>query len=60
MVLIKPKDNSENQTQSSLPLYLIDFDSLELSTHSLEEIIDKFHSGELIYENEKYKIPGIS
>ena len=40
-------------------LYLIDTGTLNLKICSEREIIDKMNSGELIYESEEYKLPGI-
>ena len=40
-------------------VYIIDTDTLELTTCSEEEIIARLNSGELIYESEKHKLPGI-
>lgn len=44
---------------SSREVYLIDTDTLDLTTCSEENIIAKLNSGELIYESEKHKLPGI-
>lgn len=44
---------------SSREVYLIDTDTLDLLTCSEEDIIARLNSGELIYESEKHKLPGI-
>lgn len=40
-------------------VYMIDTDTLDFITCSEEDIIAKLNSGELIYESEKHKLPGI-
>ena len=53
LALIKSK-NVEDES-----LYLMDSDTLELTKHTSKEVIEKFNSGEYIYENENHKISGI-
>ena len=58
LVLIRAtKENEDKFNEGNL--YLIDSDSLELSTCTAQEIIEKLNSGEYVYESEKHKMPGI-
>lgn len=55
-VLIVPK------TESMLPdtiVYSIDTQSLELSTHSAQDIINSLNSGEIVYEDKKHTLPDV-
>lgn len=56
LALIRSKNNKDEESSN---LYLLDSDSLELSTCTSQEIISKLKSGEFIYESEKHKIDGI-
>lgn len=58
LVLIRATRENEDKVNES-ELYLIDSDSLELSTCMEQEIIEKLNSGEYVYESEKHKMPGI-
>lgn len=58
LVLIRSSRENEDKF-SKRELYLIDSDSLELSTCMEQEIIEKLNSGEYVYESEKHKMPGI-
>ena len=50
----------QKETENSLgEVYLIDTDTLNMITCSEEDIIAKLNSGELIYESQKHKLPGI-
>ena len=40
-------------------LYLIDTSSLEMVEPTSQQIIDKLNNDDMIYEDNKYKIPGI-
>lgn len=53
------KLKQEKTENSSREVYLIDTDTLNLTICSEEDIIDRLNSGELIYESEKHKLPGI-
>ena len=57
ILLRQPKQ--EKSQIFSRELYLIDTDTLDLTTCSKEDIIARLNSGELIYESEKHKLPGI-
>lgn len=57
ILLRQPKQKKTED--SSREVYLIDTDTLDLTTCSEENIIAKLNSGELIYESEKHKLPGI-
>lgn len=57
ILLRQPKQ--EETESSSRGVYLIDTDTLDLITCSEEDIIARLNSGELIYESEKHKLPGI-
>ena len=57
ILLRQPKQ--EKSQNFSREVYLIDTDTLDLTTCSEEDIIAKLNSGELIYESEKHKLPGI-
>lgn len=57
ILLREPRqEESEN---SSKKVYMIDTDALDLITCSEEDIIARLNSGELIYESERHKLPGI-
>lgn len=57
ILLRQPK---QKETEGSTrEVYLIDTDTLDLTTCSEENIIARLNSGELIYESEKHKLPGI-
>ena len=58
MVLIRNKNEIRENSENS-DLYLLDSDTLELSTCTAQEIMDKLRTGEFIYESEKHKMPGI-
>lgn len=58
MVLIRTKNEYKEKLENCC-LYLIDSDSLELSTCTAQEIINKLKTGEFIYESEKHKMAGI-
>lgn len=57
-ILLRQPKHAETE-DSSREVYLIDTDTLDLLTCSKEEIIARLNSGELIYESEKHKLPGI-
>ncbi len=57
ILLRQPKQ--EKSEIFSKGVYLIDTDTLNLTTCSEEDIIVRLNSGELIYESEKHKLPGI-
>jgi hypothetical protein len=57
ILLRQPKQ--EEIEDSSREVYLIDTDALDLTTCSEGDIIARLNSGELIYESEKHKLPGI-
>lgn len=57
ILLRQPKQ--EKSQNFSREVYLIDTDTLDLTTCSEEDIIARLNSGELIYESEKHKLPGI-
>lgn len=57
-ILLRQPKQKETE-DSSREVYLIDTDTLDLTTCSEENIIAKLNSGELIYESEKHKLPGI-
>lgn len=57
ILLRQPKQ--EKSQNFSREVYLIDTDTLDLTTCSEEDIITRLNSGELIYESEKHKLPGI-
>ena len=57
ILLRQPKQ--EKSQSFSREVYLIDTDTLDLTTCSEEDIIARLNSGELIYESEKHKLPGI-
>ena len=57
ILLRQPKH--EKSQNFSREVYLIDTDTLDLTTCSEEDIIARLNSGELIYESEKHKLPGI-
>ena len=57
ILLREIKRNGIDDSQKGL--YLIDTGTLNLKICSEREIIDKMNSGELIYESEEYKLPGI-
>lgn len=54
MVLLRQKEENEDSH-----LYLIDTSSLEMVEPTERQIIDKINSNDIVYENDKYKIPGI-
>lgn len=54
MVLLRQKGENEDSH-----LYLIDTSSLEMVEPTERQIIDKINSDDMVYENDKYKIPGI-
>lgn len=57
ILLRQPK---QKETEGSTrEVYLIDTDTLDLTTCSEEDIIARLNSGELIYESEKHKLHGI-
>lgn len=58
MVLMRARGNLKDKDNAGT-MYLLDSDSLELSTCTAKEIIEKLNSGELIYESEKHKMRGI-
>ena len=58
MALIRSKSEFQERTEESR-LYLMDSDSLELSTCTTQEIMEKLKTGEYVYESEKHKMPGI-
>lgn len=57
ILLRQPKQ--EKTEDYSREVYLIDTDTLDLITCSEEDIITRLNSGELIYESEKHKLPGM-
>lgn len=57
-ILLRQPRQKEKE-DSSREVYLIDTDTLDLTTCSEEDIITRLNSGELIYESEKHKLPGI-
>ena len=57
ILLRQPKN--EGTEDCSREVYLIDTDTLDLTICSEEDIIAKLNSGELIYESQTHKLPGI-
>lgn len=57
-ILLRQPKQEETECLSR-EVYLIDTDTLDLTTCSEEDIIARLNSGELIYESEKHKLPGI-
>ena len=57
-ILLRQQKQEETE-DSSREVYLIDTDTLDLLTCSEKDIIARLNSGELIYESEKHKLPGI-
>ncbi len=57
ILLRQPKQ--EKGQNFSREVYLIDTDTLDLTTCFDQDIIARLNSGELIYESEKHKLPGI-
>lgn len=51
-VAITTKDESKNK-----PVYIMDTESLDISKQSIKDVKSKLDSGEIVYENEKYKLP---
>ena len=57
-ILLRQPKQKETENSSG-EVYLIDTDTLNMITCSEEDIIAKLNSGELIYESQKHKLPGI-
>ena len=55
IVLLRTKTDNVDRV-----LYMIDSNSLELSTCTEKEMVDKLKSGEYIYESKNHKMPGIN
>ena len=58
-ILLRNIIQEKGEDSQRKEVYMIDTDTLELTTCTEEQIIAKLNSGELIYENEKHKLPGI-
>ncbi len=56
MILFREKGEDENTDPH---LYLIDTSSLEMVQPTPQQLIDQINSGEMVYESDKHKIPGI-
>lgn len=57
MVLFRERGKDENGDSH---LYLIDTSSLEMVEPTPQQLIDKINSGDMVYESEKHKIPGLN
>ena len=56
MILFREKGEDGNAEPH---LYLIDTSSLEMVQPTPQQLIDQINSGEMVYESDKHKIPGI-
>lgn len=56
MVLFRERGKDE---KGDSHLYLIDTSSLEMVESTPQQLIDKINSGDMVYESDKHKIPGL-
>ena len=56
MILFRENGEDKNAEPH---LYLIDTSSLEMTEPSPQQLIEQINNGEMVYESDKYKIPGI-
>ena len=56
IVIFRPKDKEKSESDK---FYVIDTDLLDFSVCGSKEILDRLHTGSLIYEDEKRRLPGL-